>query len=343
VPTHPPEPSSNPLASEQGAFPVVRLPFDLYESAAARLVSAEAGDPVQAGRRFVQAAPAHGIDLSLMWGTVEKNRREETFVRQVCLAVRGTGKTAVLFISGPTPRGPARAEEAEDRRERVACVAEACAALAREKPGLVRVVQSLPEPGEQWAIEALEAAGFQRVGDLAYLRRPLTRKRPTPVQTPPWPAGVVVRPVRSVSRGDPDRALLAEALDRSYEATLDCPGLCGLRETDDVIDSHLSTGQFDPALWWLVLKDGRGSGCVLFSPCPEQSTVELVYLGLSRELRGQGLARRLLDYGLSRLGGPARLSVTCAVDRQNAPAIALYQRAGFGEFSGRIAYVRAIP
>jgi ribosomal protein S18 acetylase RimI-like enzyme len=158
-----------------------------------------------------------------------------------------------------------------------------------------------------------------------------------------WGPGITVRPLASVQRGHPDRALLAEALDRSYEATLDCPGLCGMRETDDVIDSHLSTGQFDPSMWWLVLSDGAAHGCALFNPCPEQGTVELVYLGLSPRVRGRGLARMLLAHGLARLGGPGQLSVTCAVDRRNAPAIALYRRAGFGEFSGRIAYVKALP
>lgn len=116
-----------------------------------------------------------------------------------------------------------------------------------------------------------------------------------------------------------------------------------MRETEDVIDSHISTGQFDPNLWWLLLQDGRPQGCALFNPCPEQNTVELVYLGISLPMRGRGVAGMLLNHGLARLPGPGRLSVTCAVDRRNTPAIALYRRAGFSEFSGRIAYVKPLP
>ena len=87
---------------------------------------------------------------------------------------------------------------------------------------------------------------------------------------------------------------LLEALESSYQDTLDCPELCGLRETPDVLDSHRSTGVFDPALWWMVHVNGQARGCALFNRCPEQRTIELVYLGLSPELRGRGLGKWLL-------------------------------------------------
>lgn len=323
--------------------PARRVTPAQYEAAAARLVSADAGDIAQAARRFVQAAPAHGIDLALMWATFESEVKPELGIRQVCLAVLGAGRTAVLFLSSPLSSRTARSSRETEQAERIATIQAAVQWLSSEKRGGVRVVQSLPEPREAWAIAALEGAGLVQVGDLAYLRCPLARRRGAAPTPQPWPTGVQVRSVGALDRGQPDRALLAEALDLTYEKTLDCPGLCGMRETHDVIDSHLSTGRFDPSYWWLLLVDGRPEGCALFNPSPEQSTVELVYLGLSARMRGRGLARMLLAHGMLRLGGPGQLSVTCAVDRRNAPAISLYRRAGFGEFSGRLAYVRAIP
>jgi ribosomal protein S18 acetylase RimI-like enzyme len=320
----------------------VRIPPDLYEAAAARLVSAEAGDARLAGRRFVAAAPAHGIDLGLMWGTIDPKAPLVRRVRQVCLAVMGSGRTAILFLSGPEPGRRDAATRSAEQADRVGAIREACGWLATERAGQAKIIQSLPDPGETWAITALKQAGFHQVGDLAYLRRPLSRRRGAGPPEPVWPEGVVVRRVRGVSRGEPDRALLADALERSYEQTLDCPGLCGLRQTEDVIDSHIATGEFDPSRWWLVMQGDEAHGCALFSACPEQSTVELVYLGLSPQWRGRGLAAMLLSYGLSHLGGAGQLSVTCAVDRQNSPAIALYRRAGFSEFSGRVALVRGV-
>ena len=39
------------------------------------------------------------------------------------------------------------------------------------------------------------------------------------------------------------------ALDRSYVDTMDCPELCGMRATADILASHKATGEFDPSLW----------------------------------------------------------------------------------------------
>jgi ribosomal protein S18 acetylase RimI-like enzyme len=82
------------------------------------------------------------------------------------------------------------------------------------------------------------------------------------------------------------------------------------------------------------------------NPCPDQQSIELVYLGLSPALRNQGLGSRVLRQGLAaalahRLGRHAE-EVTCAVDTRNAPAIALYQRFGFASFTQRVAFVKRV-
>jgi ribosomal protein S18 acetylase RimI-like enzyme len=202
----------------------------------------------------------------------------------------------------------------------------------------VKLVQALPEPPEPWAVQAFVDAGFVKVGDLAYLRRPMWP--PLVIPAPTWPEGVTVRNVEGVKPGDPDRAVLIEALDRSYEQTLDCPELCGLRETSDILESHRATGVFDRNFWWLVLLHGVAHGCVLLSRCPDQGSVELVYLGLSPALRGKRIGSRLLEMGIARLGGAPGEHLTCAVDMRNEPARRLYQRTGFTEFGRRVAMVR---
>ena len=156
----------------------------------------------------------------------------------------------------------------------------------------------------------------------------------------PWPDRV---DVRNVSAFDADRAALIEALDRSYQDTLDCPELCGLRETADVLESHRATGIFDHNLWWLATLGGRPHGCILLARAPEQRAVELVYLGISTDLRSRGLGSRLLEMALSRVVGLVDAeSIACAVDLRNEPALKLYRRFGFKEFGRRVALVRPL-
>jgi ribosomal protein S18 acetylase RimI-like enzyme len=291
---------------------------------------------------MVTAAAMHGIDLSWMWGTVERSASRPPKVRQVCLVVPGSGRTAMCILSGPGGGGSAE----QETHERAACVQEAIRFLSREKrrPGGrdLRLAQALPDPGETWAIRAYQDAGFLKVGELAYMRRQRT-SGPTEAGAPQWPEGWSVRRVRAVGPADPDRALLIDVLDRSYEKTLDCPELCGLRETADVLESHKATGAFDPRLWWLLLEGEHPRGCVLLNRCPEHGTVELVYLGLAPEARGKGLGGMLLGMALAEVDAAGGTPMTCAVDLRNAPAIRLYERFGFREFGRRTALVVPIP
>lgn len=327
-------PQAPPRAGEADAtIRAVPIPPHLYAAAAARLVQVSHTEREKAARRFVSIAPEHGIDLTLMWGTPGTGGRA---VHQVCLAVLGAGKTAMIFVSGRDGQAP---DTERDVFERSAAVAAALSHL-ESLGGRVRIAQALLESHEREARKAMSSNGFLDVGELAYLRAPVGGViRPAGAA---WPAGVEVRSVSGIDQGDADRSLLCAALNASYERTLDCPELCGLRETDDVIDSHRATGEWRPELWRLVSVRGRPEGCVLLNHCPEQGAAELVYLGLSPALRGLGLGRRLLELSLADAARVGAGGVTCAVDRRNAPALRLYASTGFVEFGGRQALVRPL-
>ncbi len=115
-------PPANPAgAGQNGVGAVVRITPDLALSAAGRLVSQSNPNIETAAKRLVASAPEHGIDLSLIWATLEPRQgRKAPKVRQACLAVLGAGRTAMLFISEPAPGGdfgdPARALEERRRR-----------------------------------------------------------------------------------------------------------------------------------------------------------------------------------------------------------------------------------
>lgn len=313
-------------------LPIEQIPPEFWEQAAARLAGAGPDDPVSLGQPLIEAAPSLGIDWSLFWGTIDRTNTKPRVV-QVCLGVPGPGRTAMLFVSGPAGVSSVVGEH----EQRVRLIGRICELLARRGPVLA---QALPEPIETWAVDAYRAADFIPVGTLDYLRVDLPKARPTADRT--FGDGIIVRPVRGIDPGQPDRRLLMTALERSYEQTLDCPALCGLRETADVLESHRATGQWDPSLWWLVLADDEPHGCLLLNRCPEQGAVELVYIGLSPKVRGRGLSGRLLAMGLAEIHARGDRAMICAVDRRNAPAKALYRRLGFRRFASREAFVRAV-
>jgi GNAT superfamily N-acetyltransferase len=162
----------------------------------------------------------------------------------------------------------------------------------------VDLAQALLDPGETLERRMFEAAGFQELAVLSYLERPVSKTSPPPA--PRWPAGTRVRvePYRHGMDGE-----LGTILERSYEQTLDCPGLYGLRRTEDIIAGHKATGRFDPSLWTLLYVDDEPAGVILINPFPGHKVTELVYIGLAPFARGRGLGRQLLRHGLCLLQG----------------------------------------
>ncbi len=347
VPNQPPSgpslggtPGSGPHHPPAGTLVPVRITPPLFQSAAQRLVSQSAGDLAVAASRLVNSAKDFGIELGFSHGTVDTVAGRPR-VRQACLPVLGSGRTAMIFVSEPMTQGDPGGE-AVAGAERAACVRAACEFLAREKSDVVKVAQGLPEAREVWSMLALQDAGFLSVGRLSYLRRPIGDRTGGYDRLPTWPDGVEVVPLTTFATHRWDE-MLVTALDRSYIDTMDCPELCGMRATTDILASHKATGEFDPTLWWVFLLRGEPHGCLLLTKCPEQRTLELVYLGLSPQLRGQGLSRAALWMGMQ-AAKPSCLgwNVACAVDLRNAPALKLYGRLGFRSFSERTAMVRVI-
>jgi ribosomal protein S18 acetylase RimI-like enzyme len=328
--------------SPPAGFAVVRVGEDALVHAAERLVSQGLRDRRTAAKRLIASAPEHGIDLSAIWATVQRPGVEPLAIRQACLAVPGSGATAMIFISEPMPGGEPGGPESA-RAERIALLRQVAAHFVETRTPKVKILQALPDLADAWAESAFRGAGFVYVGDLEYQRRAIAPAdlRGSRTETP-WPEGVRVAPLTSFPESQRD-AMLLKVLEESYQDTLDCPELCGLRETPDILASHYATGVFDPSIWFIVMhREGAGEvarGCMLLSRVPEQRVVELVYIGLSPEVRGKGLGRRLLDLGI-RNAAEARLdAVTCAVDCRNDPARRLYQDHGFQGAGRRKAFV----
>jgi ribosomal protein S18 acetylase RimI-like enzyme len=117
--------------------------------------------------------------------------------------------------------------------------------------------------------------------------------------------------------------------------------LNGRRNIEDVLAGHKAAGEFDPALWFLLLAPGGvPAGVLLLSRSTRTDALELVYLGLLKQHRGRGLGDVLMQHALAsavRIGS-RRLSL--AVDSQNTPALRLYHRHGLSRICTRLALLR---
>jgi len=335
--THP----SQPRAGSTPTTPIEieRLGRDRALGALERLITA--GNPKLGARRLLENAEAHGIDPGLLWGSHARGARGDAFVRQSCMVVRGAGGTGMCFLSAPT-HDPRLGDRETQIGEIRSVLAAALDDLASRDTG-VSLAQCLLETDQVWARRVCEGAGMISVGTLEYLRLGFGAVRAMTPEPGGWPRGVEVRPIGSLDEESPDLAALIAALGASYEGTLDCPELCGLRSIGQVIDSHTSAGEFDPSRWWLLFIEGEPRGCCLLSHCPASESVELVYLGIGAGARGRGLGKRLLTHALAslRIEGVVH-EVTCAVDRRNEPAACMYRSMGFRRFDSRLGFVKRV-
>jgi hypothetical protein len=307
---------------DDGHGPIVQVGRERLAEAVERLVSAAPphGDRDHA-QRFIEYAQAQRIALDFLWARLDAHGR----VCATVLAVPSPGRTAMVFASR---LGPRQSQAALGGLIRLVC--------RRLGETDVNLAQALLEPGESLEREAFRAGGFRDLATLSYLERPLRAGRGSRTQ-PVWPTGAAPIPY-----DDSMRHSLRDILEQSYLDTLDCPGLRGLRTPDDILEGHRASGVFIPALWTILLVDGVPAGTLLLNPSHDQQTVELVYLGLIKSVRGRGLGAQLLRHGLALLHRRKERSVHLAVDEANAPAIALYRREGFRPVQRRCAMIQPL-
>jgi mycothiol synthase len=247
----------------------------------------------------------------------------EQLIAGMCLWVPSPGRTAMLF-------GPAMSDFPEAAGATQVAVS---AALTDARAAGVVLVQAMMEPADAAGKTVFAAAGLTQLATLTYMERP-------PPITPPdfaLPPDLTLAPYDTSTH-----SLFRESILRSYEGTRDCPALSGMREIDDVIEGHKSVGIFDPALWGVLLRLGKPVGCLLLAEITARRALELVYLGLAPDARGQGLGRVLMQRVLSIASKRLFDVATLAVDAANVPALRLYRRCGYTSVAQRVALVRRL-
>jgi len=240
---------------------------------------------------------------------------------------------AALMVARPGRTGMMFASAVGKRRDVEPTAQVIAAAASSASADEIRLLQALVDPEADLESKAFAAAGFDELAMLAYLQRSVPREPSWPEE----PAGV-----RCVAYSPALRGQFAAALEASYEQTLDCPALRGLREIDDVLTGHQSTGQFDAAMWTLLLEDDQPMGVVLVNRLDEMQGAELVYLGLSPAARGKGYGALLVRRGLALCAEAGARTLTLAVDAANDPAVRLYRRLGFYRVARKRAWIKTV-
>lgn len=288
-----------------------------HEQAAARLCGSGWMPGAGEASRFLRQAEATGMSLEHLYGWVDSSGQ----LGQVVLIVPQIGRIGVVMVSSP------------GRREVGELGAVLDGAVGAVDPSRLTMLQSMLEPRDRHGAAAMKEAGFFHLADLEY------RQRAIPV-TPPRPELPASMKMISYSQTEIER--WTQAMEATYEQTLDCPALSGIRATEDVLAGHRAIGAFDPRYWSLIYEDDRMIGVMLLNPLPAQNAMELVYLGLIPEARGRGLGERLMNYAMwqSRVAGWDAMLL--AVDRANEPAMRLYQSMGFRRIGVKSAWIKRL-
>ena len=197
-------------------------------------------------------------------------------------------------------------------------------------------VQTTVNPSSKKDPRTLTDAGMVHLADLIDMRLDFDLSVPPP---PPEPT-----PWRWRDYEHFTEAQLGDAILATYEQSLDCPLLKGLRSGADIVAGHRTTGVFSPTTWWIVdAPDGGPAGCLLVNDVANERIANIVYLGVLPASRGLGLGRTMLRHAQSVARQRDKLALTLAVDTRNTYAHNTYLREGFVQTFRRTVYVACAP
>jgi ribosomal protein S18 acetylase RimI-like enzyme len=236
------------------------------------------------------------------------------------LALEAPGRTAMVY----TPPGRLDGDVGDATRDVLI--------MLRDRAWLrdLTLLQALIAPEDHDRAVAHRSAGFGFLAELIYMDRAVaveSRNFNSPNR------------LRIETYREDRRALFLDALELSYVGSQDCPGLAGLRDTEDVLAGHRATGAFDPNDWFVATVDENPVGVLLTAPVGNRSALEIVYMGVSEPWRGKGVANCLMARAIA-VARTLRLStVTLAVDSTNEAARGFYHRWRFKEMTRRRAWI----
>ncbi|MBC8108903.1 MAG: GNAT family N-acetyltransferase [Anaerolineae bacterium] len=265
---------------------------------------------------FLSYAMHRNVDVNATWIASTRGRIEWSL-----LPVVSPGKT-MLMLSPTKLHKHSTADAVVELARAVA------ADYARRD---IDLAQLLLDPDQPAVRDSYAAAGFTELAELVYLHRAVR----TTSDEIALPESFALR-----SYSSDVEHLFADAIRTSYESSLDCPGLNGMRDMRDVIEGHRATGEFEPGLWHIVQENDQPRAVLLLNRSIHSEAMELVYIGLSPAARGRGLGDLLMRLAMHLSARDGKSELTLAVDSRNVPAMKLYFRHGMKRVGSRMAMIQ---
>jgi ribosomal protein S18 acetylase RimI-like enzyme len=180
--------------------------------------------------------------------------------------------------------------------------------------------------------EILRQARFSHIADLLYLVSVAEQ----------FPSSAPTTELTFQSLEDGDSRRLEYIVERTYIDSFDCPALDGARSITDVLEGYRAAGRLRPELWLVVRLNHVDVGCILLADHHPAPVWELVYMGVTPQLRGRGLGLEITRYAQWLAARESVERLVLAVDAANEPAIAMYAAAGFIAWDRRSVFVHSI-
>lgn len=240
------------------------------------------------------------------------------FARSLGLSAPSLGAVA---IESPGHSAMVQTRLAPDDRELARSLTELLIVLSEVLAARgVLVLQAMISPDESALATIFRDAGLQFLTDLLYMDG-----------APQHVAGArrFPRGATLATYAPARHQLFIRALESTYVDSLDCPGLTGLRKTEDVLAGHRATGIFDPNGWYVARIGEDYVGVLLTAEVVHRDALEIVYVGVSAAYRGQGVGNLLMHTAHERARALSLPCVTLAVDATNEPARHLYSVWGY--------------
>jgi ribosomal protein S18 acetylase RimI-like enzyme len=292
-----------------------------HRFALARLIDRSGlADPLVAERVEVLEAYTRKRGLSLEHCLIVA---EGDHIEAVCLSLDSQGRTSSLLLSpGITaPRLRSVAGELLARTQ------------SRAAERGVQLLQGMVAPESSDEAILYAASGMKHLANLIYMQSDCQHM-------PSHPSDV---PLRWETYRNSTHELFKRVIEQTYEDSLDCGSLNGVRDIEDIIASHKATGLFEPQLWRIGMVGEEPVGVILLGYMEEQHAYELVYMGILPAFRKRGYGAAILRHGMTLVLSRGVSLMSVSVDEKNAPAQKLYHSFGFREIMRRGVWIRILP
>ncbi len=284
--------------------------------------------------------------LSLLFSDIPNDRRHLHVKRALEVFASGEVDPAHLLVARLSPQGPPvasmfaqllpgasamiwppRTENILERLETEKTLVRTL--LLRLRSHGVKLVQAFLSLEDREGTASLTRNGFQSITRIWHMRR----DRVLHVDT-----GSPAADLDFIPFAQCDCAKFQETLIETYESSLDCPELNGLRTLDEVILGFRKSAP-DLSRWWLLSKEGEAVGVLLLADGGQTNTWDVGYLGIAPSARRKGYSKAAMRFAIEQSITAKQQALTLIVDQRNDPAIKLYQSFDFKVVDMREVYL----